>query len=369
MAELDLSCCALLPQQLKAMQAIMDCRTPALGGYVEACDACDYRRVVYSPCRNRHCPSCQGLLAQEWTSELQARLLPVRHLHVVFTLPQELRALAFQNMDVVYDLMLRAAGAVLRHVAKDQKHLGAQIGATALLHTWTRDLRYHPHVHCVVTAGGLTAQDEWVQAWSDQYFASQKLLASLYRVHVMRGVRRAWNAGELRFAGRAGNLADPDAFHSLCETLFEKDWLVYAKSAFKDLDRLIHYFGRYVHRIAISDSRLLEVTEDCVTFATKGGATESLSPLDFAQRFLLHVLPHGFVKVRHYGLYAPACAKRLEAARRALKGDAPAEDPTSAEDRDSDSEPPKDVPCPQCLFGVLVREEFPPLVPGPLPHT
>lgn len=255
------------PQQRKTLEAIAKCRTPELGGYVATCDVCDYRRVVYNPCRNRHCPGCEGQVAEKWTSDLQKRLLPCPYFHVVFTLPGQLRALAFQNAKLVYGLMLRLAGRALQDVADHPKYLGAQLGTTVVLHTWTQKLLYHPHVHCAVTAGGLTRDgSSWKQAWGKRYFAPKARFGARFRTLLLRALARAHAAGELRFAGGCKHLRDPATFEKLRLQLNCTSWNVYAKAALGNVDRLIRYFGRYSRRVAISDRRLLEVDEDEVTF-------------------------------------------------------------------------------------------------------
>ena len=342
------------PQQRRTLDALAACRTEELGGYVASCDVCDYRRVVYNPCRNRHCPSCEGQLAEAWTRELLQRLLPCRYFHVVFTLPGDLRSLAFQNAKLVYGLMLKLAGRALLRVARLPKHLGAQLGVTTVLHTWTQDLRYHPHVHCIVTAGGLSPDGScWKRSWGEHYLAPNRLLGARYRRSLLRSLAHAYRTGKLRFAGGCESLADPNAFLQLRRRLEAKRWNVYAKAAFADVSRLVRYFGRYMRRIAISDRRLLEADYDSVRFATKDGGEVWLDTLDFIHRFLLHVLPHGFVKVRHYGLHASACRRRLERARALLGGD-------SEPDESATLDPEEDAQerCPQCFFGLLRREEL-----------
>ena len=281
----------LTPRQTAVLQALSSCRTPERGGYVSACDVCDYRHVVYNPCRNRHCPSCEGQAAAEWLAELRRRLPPCRYFHVVFTLPEELRWLAFQNAKLVYSLLLTAAGETLAAVAATPKILGAQVGVTAVLHTWRRDLLLHPHVHCLVTAGGLSHDgDDWVPSLGDRYLAPIRLLAARFRRTVLRRLQAARDAGELRFGGGCAALAAPEAFDSLVQTLQAKTWLVYAKAVFNDLEHLLRYLGRYTHRVGISDRRIVEVREDFVTFATKNGEDTTIHALDFGA-------PDGFHQV------------------------------------------------------------------------
>lgn len=347
------------PRQRGVLRALARCRTEELGGFVATCDSCDYRRVIYNPCRNRHCPSCEGQAAAQWLEELRGRILPCRYFHVVFTLPSELRWLAFQNAALVYGLMLRSAGETLVEMGRDPRHLGAQLGATAVLHTWRRDLQLHPHVHCLVTGGGLSDDgSRWTESPRARFLAPIRLLGARFRDKILRRLTRAHARGALRFSGGCRDLAAPGAFTALQRDLRRKSWLVYSKAAFGDLDHLLRYLGRYTHRVGISDRRLLEVTDDRVTFATKNGGQVSLSPFDFLSRFLLHALPRGFVKIRHYGLFATQARARLEQARVLLADYTLEPDATEPPDLPDPDDLP-DVPCPQCLFGrVTLTERF-----------
>lgn len=349
------------PLQERVLDALAACRTEALGGYVDGCDVCDYRRVRYNPCRNRHCPGCGGHLAAEWVAERRAQVLPVGHYHLVFTLPAELRDLAYENMDLVYDCMLRCAGRTVVRVGLGDKHLGAQVGVTTVLHTWARDLSYHPHVHCITTAGGLSAEgDEWRPCLRDAYFAPNALLAARFRGALLSALTHAYRQGALRFAGRCAALGEPGAFWRLRTELFAKDWNVYTKAPFGDPEILFRYLGHYTHRIGISNRRLVDVTDYHVTFHTKDGASVTLDVLVFLGRFLAHVLPKGFVKIRHYGLYATASAGRLAAARELLGAPPPDTDVGSeAEDPDAPDREQK-TRCPACMFGTLVTAELAP---------
>jgi hypothetical protein len=350
------------------LQALARCRTEALGGYVATCDTCDYRRIVYNPCRDRHCPACEGHAAQEWLADLRRRILPCRYFHVVFTVPAELRWLAFQNGALVYDLMLRAAGETLLEAGQQPKFLGAQLGITVVLHTWKRDLQLHPHVHCLVTAGGLTAAgDQWIPSYGEHYLFPNDLLAARFRAKILGRLAKAHRAGALRFASGCADLASPEQFATARSRLETKSWLVYSKAAFKDLDHLLRYLGRYTHRVGISDRRILEATDDSITFATKNGGTANLLPFDFISRFLLHVLPRGFVKIRHYGLFSAPARKRREIARGIL---GLAESPVAPAQDDPldpvDPVEPASLPCPQCFFGHLELEPLPHARPPPV---
>jgi len=349
------------PLQERVADALAACRTEALGGYLDGCDVCDYRRVRFNPCRNRHCPGCGGHLAAEWVAERRAQVLPIGHYHLVFTLPSELRGLTYENMDLVYDSMLRCAGRVVVDVGRTDKGVEAQVGVTAVLHTWARDLSYHPHVHCIVTAGGLSDEgDEWRACPRKGYFAPRALLAARFRGALIASLTHAYRQGSLRFAGQCRDLATPGAFWRLRAAMLAKDWNVYAKAPFGDPETLFRYLGHYTHRIGISNGRIVSVTDSHVTFHTKDGGTVTLDVFVFMTRFLTHVLTKGFVKIRHYGLYAAACAGRLAVARVLLGAPPPDSDPEPPEPddgRDEDAEPAR---CPACMFGVLVTTELAP---------
>jgi len=345
------------PLQDRVLGALAACRTEALGGYLDGCDVCDYKRIRYNPCRNRHCPGCGGHLAAEWVAERRKQVLPVGHFHLVFTLPSELRDLAFENARLVYDCMLRCAGRVVVDVARSDKGLKALVGLTTVLHTWARDLSYHPHVHCIMTAGGLSDEgDEWRVGPREAYFAPRALLAARFRGALIKALTDAYRRGALRFAGRCRALAAPGAFWRLRAAMLAKDWNVYAKAPFGDPETLFRYLGHYTHRIGIANRRIVSATDHHVTFHTKGGATVTLDVFVFMIRFLAHVLPKGFVKIRHYGLYAAACAERLAIARDLLDAPPPDLEPEPADDL-ADSEPPL---CPACMFGILVTFELAP---------
>jgi hypothetical protein len=301
---------ALTGDQAKVMRAIQTCRTAVLGGHVDLCLDCGAMTPSYNSCRNRHCPKCQGLEQAEWITARQERTLPVHHFHVVFTLPSELRAVAKANQELVYSMLLREAGNTL--VALGESRLGATVGVTEVLHTWTRDLSYHPHVHCIVTGGGLSLDgDRWV-ATSKRYLFPVKVLSRLFRGKFLAALRRAHVDGKLQ-----GTV--PEGFAALVDKLYRTGWVVYAKRPFGSVEHVFQYLGRYTHRVGISNQRLLSINEREVRFLTKQGKSVSLSPGEFIRRFLQHVLPHSFVKIRHYGLLAPANVNtKLQAALRLL---------------------------------------------------
>jgi hypothetical protein len=305
------------------MRDIEVCRTAALGGHLDVCNGCGFSRPSYNSCRNRHCPKCQGLEQARWIEARKVRVLPVRHFHVVFTLPAELRALAMANRTVAFDLLFDAAARTLLTFSKDEKWLGGQPGLSVVLHTWTRDLQFHPHVHCVLSDGGLTRKgDRWLTAKGNGKFVFPvKALSKVFRAKFIAGLVRAREEGALVFAGRSADLAGDAAFADFKNQLFQQDWVVYAKRPFGGAEHVFEYLGRYTHRVGISNHRLLSAIEDHVVIRTKGDKTVRLRALEFIRRFLLHVLPKGLVKIRHYGLYASANVKtRLEAARQLLTG-------------------------------------------------
>jgi hypothetical protein len=297
---------ALTPEQRRAMRDIETCRTEVLGGHLDVCDQCGHQQQSYNSCRNRHCPKCQCLRQARWVEQRMARVLPTPYFHVVFTLPHELGALGRGNPRLVYDLLFAAASRTLLELGRDPKRLGAMLGLTAVLHTWTRDLRYHPHLHCITTGGGLSPDlRRWVPG-DPRYLLPVKVMARLFRGKFIDGLATAYAAGHLRLEGPCLPLTDPATFNALKDTLYRKDWVVYAKRPFAGPRQVFSYLGRYTHRVAISNQRLLSADDDQVCLVTKGEKRVSLAPQEFIRRFLMHVLPRGLVKIRHYGLLAPA---------------------------------------------------------------
>lgn len=310
---------ALLPVQAQALRDIERCRTAALGGHVDLCPGCGYERPAYNSCRNRHCPKCQALAQARWVERRRERVLPIRHFHVVFTLPAELHPIARANPERVFDLLFDAAARTLLTLGRDPRWLGAQLGITAVLHTWTRELRFHPHVHCIVTAGGLDDEGKrWIRGRRRAFLFPVRVLGALFRGKFLRALDRARARGEVTFGGATTHLGAPAAFAALRDALYKKRWVVYAKLPFGGAEQVFRYLGRYTHRVGISNHRLLDVTRDHVTFATKHGRTATLPPEEFLGRFLQHVLPKRYVKIRHYGLLASGNVKRRLAAARAL---------------------------------------------------
>jgi hypothetical protein len=307
---------ALTPEQGKTMSAIERCRTAALGGHLEVCTNCGHQAPAYNSCRNRHCPKCQGLAQARWIEQRLARIIPTKYFHVVFTLPQELRALARVNPKLIYELLIGSAAHTLLDFGRNNLH--AQLGVTTVLHTWTRDLRLHPHAHCIVTAGGLDDHDHWVSARS-RYLFPVRALSKVFRGKFLEGLDRLYQAGTLKLMGPCASLANPAAFGRLKDQLYRSDWVVYAKKPFGGPDQVFKYLGRYTHRVGISNQRLVSFEAKVVRFRTKEGKAVSVDAVEFVRRFLLHVLPHAFVKIRHHGLLAAKNATtRLEIARRSL---------------------------------------------------
>lgn len=315
--------------QESALRHIAACRTAAMGGHVDACDGCGGTRVSYNSCRDRHCPKCQSMARADWLEARLERLLPTSYFHVVFTIPDEINALALGNRRVLFDLLFASAAATLRAIAGDEKHLGAEIGVTAVLHTWGQNLLFHPHLHCVVTGGGLTRSgDRWVST-RERYFLPVKVLSRLFRGKFLAGLKSARAAGELRFGGSADALGEEPDWKAFLASLYRKDWVVYAKPPFGGPEQVFKYLGRYTHRVAISNHRITNIERGRVTFTLKNYAdagkrtTMVVSAPEFLRRFALHVLPRGFTRIRHFGLMAGCnVATKLETARRLLQGQA-----------------------------------------------
>lgn len=302
--------------QKRVLSAIERCRTAALGGHIDTCRQCGYERQSYNSCRNRHCPRCQAWQQQLWITARCERLLPTSHFHVVFTLPRQLRGLAKYRPSQLYGALFSAASETLLALGKSR--LKAQLGVTLVLHTWSRELSYHPHVHAIVTAGGLSLDGQHWQASDDRYLFPVRIMSQVYRGKLMAKLRALHQKGV--FAGYQG-FDDPEGYERLMRGLSCLDWVVYAEAPLGQVRHVVEYLGRYTHRVAISNSRLLDVTEEQVTFRTKDGSTCSLSPVEFLRRFIQHVLPPGFHKIRHYGLYSSQTAQsggKLELARQAL---------------------------------------------------
>ncbi len=347
--------------QLKVMSAIEHCRTAVMGGHVAACTDCGHWRVAYNSCRNRHCPRCQGAAARTWLAEREADLLPVGYFHVVFTLPAEVADIAFQNKTAVYGLLFQAASETMTTIAADAKHLGARIGITAVLHTWGSAMTHHPHIHMIVPGGGIARDgSRWISS-RPAFLLPVRVLGKLFRRLFLTRLMALHDAGRLAFYGSMAHLADRRAFLRHLSLVRKKNWVVYAKPPFAGPKAVLAYLARYTHRVAISNSRLLRFDETGVTLRYKNyrldGADRqqsmTISADEFIRRFLLHVLPKGFHRIRHYGLLAGATRKaHLDHARRLLGVAPPAPD-------DPPVDPPDlRPPCPYCGGHMVVIETF-----------
>lgn len=310
--------------QCRVMAAIEACRTAVLGGHVEQCEDCGEVRVAYNSCRNRHCPKCQGLTRAQWLADRRAELLPVPYFHLVFTVPAPLAAIALQNKAVVYDILFKAAAETVRTIGADPKHLGVEIGMIAILHSWGQTLTHHPHVHCIVPGGGLAPDGRWV-ACRPGFFLPVHVLSRLYRRLFLERLLDAFDAGQLNFFGDLAALAKPAAFARHLAPLRRIAWVVYAKRPFGGAEQVLDYLGRYTHRVAITNSRLLACEDGHVCFRWKDyrardkAKTMTLAVDEFIRRFLLHVLPHQFRRIRHFGFLGNACrAAKLARIRTAL---------------------------------------------------
>jgi hypothetical protein len=297
-------------KHVKVLLAIARCRTAALGGHLDQCTRCGHRAISYNSCRNRHCPKCQTAARDRWIAARQKELLPTRYVHVVFTLPALLAPLALQNKKLLYGLLLRASAETLLEVARDPRHLGAEIGFFSVLHTWSQRLSLHPHVHCVIPAGGLSLDHtHWVRS-PNRFFLPLKVLSRVFRGKFVAGLKQAFQSGCLRFPEKMTLLAQPEIFAAWLRLLFRNDWVVYAKRPFGGPEYVLHYLGRYTHRVAISNHRLVSFTDDQVTFRWRDSAHHNeqklmtLSLDKFLRRFLLHLLPKGFVRIRNFGFLA-----------------------------------------------------------------
>jgi hypothetical protein len=362
--------------QLRVMSAIENCRTAALGGHVDACEDCGHQRIAYNSCRNRHCPKCQGAAARIWLAEREADLLPVGYFHVVFTLPAEVADIAWQNKAVVYDLLFRAAAETMMTIAADPRHLGARIGITAVLHTWGSAMTHHPHVHMIVPGGGISLDGQHWIASRSAFLLPVRVLGKLFRRLFLTRLIALYDAGKLAFFGGLARLADRRAFLRHLSPVRNKRWVVYAKPPFAGPGAVLAYLSRYTHRVAISNQRLIAFDETGVTFRYKDYRRDgperqrvmTLAPHEFIRRFLLHVLPHGFHRIRHYGLLASSARTANIARARELLAVAPPPQPVEAPE-------PLDwlPPCPCCGGRMIIVETFgrwrqpraPPYAPAP----
>jgi Putative transposase/Transposase zinc-binding domain len=355
--------------QLKVMSAIESCRTAALGGHVARCEngACGHTVIAYNSCRNRHCVKCQGAAARDWLTEREADLLPVPYFHVVFSLPAEIADIAYQNKAVVYDLLFRISAETMLTIAADPEHLGARIAITSVLHTWGSAMMHHPHVHMIVPGGGISPDGtRWIAA-KPRFLLPVLVLSALFRRRMLEALCLAHKAGKLVFFNNLAHLADAATFADFLEPLKEKKWHVYAKRPFAGPKAVLAYLARYTHRVAISNRRLISADANGVTFKYKDYRIDGPSrytrmtvhPHEFIRRFLIHVLPKGLHRIRHYGLLANGQREESLAKSRALLGVKPIDpaDDTSSGDP-ADAQPVLHSPCPCCGARMLIIETF-----------
>jgi hypothetical protein len=355
----------LRPEQRRALSDIAACRTAALGGHVEECDRCGHRQIAYNSCRNRHCPKCQATAAADWMEARQAELLPVEYHHVVFTLPAALSPIALQNQREVYGLLFQAVAETLQQIAADPKRLGAESGFLAVLHTWGQNLQHHPHVHCVVPGGGLSCDgSRWVPS-KPGYFLPVRVLSPVFRGKFLALIKTAFDQGKLSFHGKLTGLAEPGEFQRRLAASAKTKWVVHSKPPFGGPEQVLKYLARYTHRVAISNHRLIALEDGEVTFHWKDYADEGkqktmkLQAIEFIRRFLLHVLPMGFVRIRHYGFLANrVCREKLELCRALLRDAVTLSGPVEAEPASelNGAREEESVPhvCPACGEGRMV---------------
>jgi Putative transposase/Transposase zinc-binding domain len=358
--------------QLKVMSAIESCRTAALGGHVARCEneTCGYTTIAYNSCRNRHCPKCQGALARDWMAAREAELLAVPYFHIVFTLPALIADIAYQNKAVIYDLLFKASAQTVLTIAADPKRLGARIGISSVLHTWGSAMTHHPHVHMIVPGGGLSMDgSRWIAA-KPGFFLPVRILSKLFRWLMLEKLVTAHAAGRLQFFGTRAHLADAKAFRAFLVPLRNKRWFVYAKQPFAGPKAVLAYLSRYTHRVAISNSRLIKADAASVTFKVKNYRVEgprryttmTLDTGEFIRRFLIHVLPQGFHRIRHYGLLAGAAkAECIATARKLLGMPMPSISVEAGSTDDVAADPctdHADPPCPCCSSRMRIIEVF-----------
>jgi len=368
----------LLPMRmLKTTSAIECCRTAALGGHVDQCDNCGYLRISYNSCRNRHCPKCQSLPKEKWLAARKRDLLPVKYFHLVFTIPDLLNPLALRNQRVVYDLLFKAASEALLALSKDPKYLGAEIGFISILHTWGQNLMDHPHLHCLVPGGGLSLNGQrWISSRRG-FFIPVKVLSRLFRGKFLFYLKEAYRGGKLKFVGEIRSLGDTRKFQMMMDELYRQEWVTYCQPPFRSAQYVIEYLGRYTHRVAISNHRLVKVENGKVTFRWRdyGDGNKNkqmtLEAFEFIRRFLLHILPNNFVKIRHYGLLSNRNRKTKFRRCREILGVG-----SNREQQSTESESWEELLfeltgidphlCPCCKKGRMVtREILPPQGPAP----
>ena len=354
-------------EQLKVMSAIESCRTAALGGHVARCEKCAHTQISYNSCRNRHCPKCQSVAARDWLAAREADLLPVLYYHVVFTLPAAIADIAYQNKTAIYDLLFKVSAETLTTIAADPKHLGARVGITSVLHSWGSAMTHHPHVHMIVPGGGISLDGKRWVACRKNFFLPVRVLSRLFRRLFLQRLLATHQANRLKFFGDHAALADVQAFSTYLAPLRRAEWVVYAKRPFGGPQAVLAYLSRYTHRVAIANSRLIACDHTSVSFRWKDYRAEgrdrqkvmTLATAEFIRRFLTHVLPHGFHRIRHYGLLASGTrADNIARARRLL--DVPAAQPEAGDTNNAEANEPKPLsqPCPCCGGRMIVIETF-----------
>lgn len=343
------------PAEFKVLDAVERCRTASLGGHVGRCDSCGHEEISYNSCRNRHCPKCMVSARERWLAAREADLLPIPYFHVVFTIPHELTVLAQQNRKLVYGLLFECAWATLRELAADAEYLGAEIGVLAVLHTWGQSLEHHPHVHCVVTGGGIAPDGQSWIACRDGFFLPVRVMSALFRGKFLHHLKRAYANSLLTLTGSLEAIATRSDFNAYLRPLYEMPWVVYAKAPFGGLGHVLKYLARYTHRVAIANSRLVKLEDGRVSFLWKDYAhgcrrrVMTLAAVEFLRRFLLHILPRGFQRIRHYGLLSNRRhSEKLAAARRLL---AVAQE-RAAQSQDAEA---KTRSCPSCGVGKMIK--------------
>ena len=355
--------------QLKVMSAVERCRTAALGGHVARCEDCAHEHIAYNSCRNRHCPKCQAGAAKAWLAAREAELLPVGYFHLVFTLPKPIADIAYQNKRAIYNLLMRVSADTVLKIAADPKHLGARVGITSVLHTWGSAMTHHPHVHMIVPGGGLSPDgSEWIASRAN-FFLPVRVLSRLFRRLFLEGVVKLHRAGRLAFFNDHAGLADAAAFSAFLAPLRKIDWVVYAKEPFAGPKAVLAYLSRYTHRVAIANSRLIRADANGVTFRVKDyrvdGAgrykTMTLATDEFIRRFLVHVLPRGQHRIRHYGVFGNGNrAANISRIRNLLRADAPIQNGKDIADADEEKPRVLALPCPICAGRMIIIESFPP---------
>ena len=353
--------------QMKVMAAIESCRTAALGGHVARCEDCAHTTIAYNSCRNRHCPKCQGAAARDWLAEREAELLPVGYFHIVFTLPAAIADIAYQNKAVIYDLLFKASAETMITIAADPKHLGARIGITAVLHTWGSAMTHHPHVHMIVPGGGISLNDERWVACRPGFFLPVRMLSKLFRRLFLEKLTAMHAAGRFQFFGDHAHLADAQAFEAFLAPLKKTRWFVYAKRPFAGPKAVLAYLSRYTHRVAISNRRLISADDKAVTFTWKDYRIEghdryktmTLATDEFIRRFLIHVLPKGLHRIRHYSLFANGeRAENIARARELLAVPVSPDQPANTQTADAGEPRTLSPPCPCCGGRMIIIETF-----------